>query len=552
MTYKLPDKKLVATLSSCAYSIKAYPTWLAGKALRSGSTNNPEETGSFTEEQLEKLITKVCSNFVNQLESKIDKKFERLELKLTETTNLLKMLGDKVNCNEKAISSLSQKSDYLEQYLKRNALRIHGITESENENIVAKVIDFINAKLKISCDPRDIDSAYRLGGANPNQPRIILVNFVQNIIRNEVLGARKYLKGTAFTIFEDLTPERYELLSTAKRKFGKNKVWSAGGKVCRWCDKGGSYDIVGISETWLKPTMPDHGVSIPGHKIVRQDRGGRGGGVAFFLKNSIKFTVIEVNDDGSALEQLWISKKLCFGTLYRPPNLNFNKCIENLENTLISLLPEYDYVVFGGDFNVDFLNTNSYNYTLLNNLLNKYGLNQIINKPTRVTDNSETLIDIIVTSCGNVTANTEVLTMEDYHSYSDIASADMFNETFTNNHNTPEINIHDQDFLKSSYGDARWPHLIEECTFTSVTNEEIEKIILNIKSNATGSDGLSVRLNNTGLDPVDRCNNLGVSIDTDLRFGSHVSSLIQNAFGKLKILYLYKDILSPGSKAKIN
>ncbi|KAJ8968203.1 hypothetical protein NQ317_018862 [Molorchus minor] len=145
-------------------------------------------------------------------------------------------------------SSLSQKSDYIEQYLKINALLIHGITELENENIVVKIIDFINVKLKISCGPRDIDSALRLGSANPNQPRIILVNFVQNIIRNEVLGARKYLKDTAFTIFEDLTPERYEFLSTAKRKFGKNMVWSAGGKVCRWCESQRKKIIINLKD----------------------------------------------------------------------------------------------------------------------------------------------------------------------------------------------------------------------------------------------------------------------------------------------------------------
>lgn len=180
---------------------------------------------------------------------------------------------------------------------------------------------------------------------------------------------------------------------------------------------GSSRDVIGLSETWLNSALPDYGITIPGYKIVRKDREGRGGGVAFYLKNSFKFTIVDVGDQNSSLEQLWISlkiagKKLCLGTLYRPPNSNFNLCIDHLENVLISLLPEYDYVLFGGDFNVDFLNVTSYNFSLLSNFLHKYGLNQIITEPTRLTETSQSLIDIIISSCPEIFTNVEVLEMD--------------------------------------------------------------------------------------------------------------------------------------------
>lgn len=179
---------------------------------------------------------------------------------------------------------------------------------------------------------------------------------------------------------------------------------------------GESYDVLGLSETFLNKNTHDSVIRIPGYKVIRNDREGRGGGVAFYVKDAIKFKILEVPNNG-LVEQLWISirikgKKLCLGTLYRPPHVNLPLCIENVENVLTNLLPDFDYVLFGGDFNVDFLNKNSLNFNLFNSLLNKYGLHQLIEHPTRITDTSSTLIDIIISSSLDLTLNTDVLNMD--------------------------------------------------------------------------------------------------------------------------------------------
>lgn len=61
-----------------------------------------------------------------------------------------------------------------------------------------------------------------------------------------------------------------------------------------------------------------------------------------------------------------------------------------------------------------------------------------------------------------------------------------------------------------------------------------------------------ITLKNTVLAPVNTCKNLGLNMDVDLRFGSHVNSLIQKSFGKLKLLYMYKDMLSTEAKLRIS
>ena len=101
-----------------------------------------------------------------------------------------------------------------------------------------------------------------------------------------------------------------------------------------------------------------------------------------------------------------------FGFDLSSPRENFNNCLNILENTLISLLPSHDIVLFGGDFNIDCLSHQG-GFLTLKTFLNKYGLNQIITQPTRITNNTSTLLDIIVTSSLDFVRNPEVIRMDD-------------------------------------------------------------------------------------------------------------------------------------------
>lgn len=177
------------------------------------------------------------------------------------------------------------------------------------------------------------------------------------------------------------------------------------------------YDIVGLSETWLRPDIDDHGVGIDEFNIVRKDRDGRGLGVAFYIKNHLKFTVLAVHQN-SPLEQLWISlkcrgKKMCLGTLYRPPSAPLAQCIDALEDTLVALIPEYECIAFGGDFNVDFAQLNSPNCQSFQLLLDRYGLTQCITSPTRVNQRSGTLLDLLICSDQSMIVSPDTVDMSE-------------------------------------------------------------------------------------------------------------------------------------------
>lgn len=114
----------------------------------------------------------------------------------------------------------------------KNSLRFNGMEEQGQENILDLITSFINNKLNVSCSHNDINYLYRVGNINNSRkPRPILINFVTNLKCKEIVNARKLLKNSGISIYEELTKRRYNLLQLAKKKHGRTNAWSLNGKV---------------------------------------------------------------------------------------------------------------------------------------------------------------------------------------------------------------------------------------------------------------------------------------------------------------------------------
>lgn len=85
-----------------------------------------------------------------------------------------------------------------------------------------------------------------------------------------------------------------------------------------------SYDVVGVSQTWLSRDVLSGNIFITGYNIVRCDRPTRGGGVALYIRDTIKYKCLHTS---RSIEQLWIcvdvhNKKYTIGVIYRSPSFN--------------------------------------------------------------------------------------------------------------------------------------------------------------------------------------------------------------------------------------
>ena len=159
-------------------------------------------------------------------------------------------------------------------------------------------------------------------------------------------------------------------------------------------------DVLAVTETHLSESISDSEVVIDGYCILRLDRETRkGGGVAFFYKNNLDIRVVPKYHD-KHLEALWVelvlhSQRLLLGCVYRPPDYgvfyNYFKII------LEKIWLKRKNVMIMGDFNSDLLSNND-NSRKLSQLLSSFNYKNLIKKPTRVSETSSTLLDLMIVS----------------------------------------------------------------------------------------------------------------------------------------------------------
>ena len=160
-----------------------------------------------------------------------------------------------------------------------------------------------------------------------------------------------------------------------------------------------------VTETWLKEN------SVPpvlqNFNFVKQNRIGRsGGGVGIYLRSSLNYIIREdLKCNNDVTETIFVEikgencKNILLGCIYRPPEGSIPKCLEELEILFEKLRNENKIIYIGGDFNINLLNyPNDGNVSQFIELFLSLGLYPTINRPTRVSNSTNTLIDCIFTN----------------------------------------------------------------------------------------------------------------------------------------------------------
>ncbi|CAH1277285.1 Hypp9540 [Branchiostoma lanceolatum] len=130
--------------------------------------------------------------------------------------------------------SVSNSINALEQYTRRNSLRIRGIPEVDRktgEMCIHKVVNFCRIKLGLDLQPECIDRAHRVGRKeNATAQRVMLVKFVSWQDRDRVFRARSKLKGKRddqdkpLLILADLTRENMRIFSAALSAKNRGRI----------------------------------------------------------------------------------------------------------------------------------------------------------------------------------------------------------------------------------------------------------------------------------------------------------------------------------------
>lgn len=102
--------------------------------------------------------------------------------------SLLASLG--ITALHKQVQQLEIRLDDMEQYSRRNCLKLRGIPEEEDESTDDRVIHVCNDLLGVMVTRGDISRSHRVGPKNKKYPRDIIVRFISYRTRAAVYQAR--------------------------------------------------------------------------------------------------------------------------------------------------------------------------------------------------------------------------------------------------------------------------------------------------------------------------------------------------------------------------
>lgn len=154
-------------------------------------------------------------------------------------------------------------------------------------------------------------------------------------------------------------------------------------------------DVICVSETWFRSDVCDSVYALDGYRLYRKDRTSHAGGVAIYMRNTIKSTRLTISDDTGGSECLFIEvgtgNRMLIGAVYRPDrSVDIGPLVMALENLSLG----YVDIIIMGDFN-----NNLFCDTTLITPLTGFGLYPVnTSLPTHFTQHNASLIDIVFVS----------------------------------------------------------------------------------------------------------------------------------------------------------
>lgn len=189
----------------------------------------------------EEVLTELFKreSFINNIASAFSKV---IRVEIDEMKDQIKALEDKFESlkheviraksdNTASRAELEEKVDRLDQYTRRNCIRIYGVAETNDENPEEVIVNTIQEKMNIKVLLNEIERCYRIGRNEGRKIRPIIIKFASYKTKEKIFVQKKVLKGSGITIGEDLTRHRYSEMQRLRVQYGKTAVWSRDGSL---------------------------------------------------------------------------------------------------------------------------------------------------------------------------------------------------------------------------------------------------------------------------------------------------------------------------------
>ena len=165
--------------------------------------------------------------------------------------------------------------------------------------------------------------------------------------------------------------------------------------------------IIVLTETKIDSSYTNAHFSLPNHKIYRQKRAKGSGGVLTYITSQIPSKKLRVPFVLELIEVLVVKVELnntnaIILGLYRPPRCRGTNYYAELEKEFNKCLMwatmQFSTVIIMRDLNMDKLKVNGREAKLLRDIEEVFELTCLVTEPTRITDTSQTLLDVLLTN----------------------------------------------------------------------------------------------------------------------------------------------------------
>ena len=172
-------------------------------------------------------------------------------------------------------------------------------------------------------------------------------------------------------------------------------------------------EVITLSETWLNNSVSSISLSLDDYKLFRQDRNHvlvnkkKGGGLLTYVRNDLAADcepLVDISTATKDIEAQWSQitrphcKNVVVCNVYRPPTGKLDNAIKYLDECLKGFDLGKVEVYIMGDMNVNYKNKSAVDFKKLNFFIKSNGLSQAIDKTTRNTDKTKSLLDLILTN----------------------------------------------------------------------------------------------------------------------------------------------------------
>ena len=183
-----------------------------------------------------------------------------------------------------------------------------------------------------------------------------------------------------------------------------------------------TYSAIALTETWLNETNDDI-FQIEGYTFISRNRKGSksGGGVGLYVNDCFDVNVRnDLSTSNEVLECVFVEVrqklkhrtfKALLGVIYRPPNCNVLKFNAEMDKIMTIIdKKKHKISIIAGDINIDLIKSATHTPTNdFVNLLASHSFLPSVNKPTRVTNTTATLIDNIFINNMSLDNNSVIL-----------------------------------------------------------------------------------------------------------------------------------------------